>query len=403
MAARKRSPGRKSTKRPGAARPRPRRAPSKSGTSGTKVRYAVVGLGWFAQTAILPAFAHASRNSKLVALFSENPGKLRTLGRRYGIDPKNQFALDEFDETLRAGGIDAVYIAVPNHLHREYAVCAAEAGVHVLCEKPMGVTQEDCEAMIYAAEENGVRLMVAYRLHFERANLEAIEIVQSGKLGEPRIFHSVFCNQVRDAGNIRLGPIAEGGGTLYDIGIYCLNAARSLFRSEPEEVFAISANGGDPRFRAMDEMTTAVLKFPDERLAVFTTSFGAASSHHYEVFGTKGHMRVEPAFEFAEGMGIRLTIGKKTRVRKFPKRDQIAPEILSFSDCIRKEVDPEPSGREGLADVRVIRALYHSAQTGRPVSLPPFQRRRRPGIQQEARRPPVGRARLVGAKAPSDR
>lgn len=369
---------------------------------GGKIRYAVVGLGWFAQTAILPAFAHATSNSRLVALFSESPKKLKILGRKYRIDPANLFGMDEYDEALRAGDIDAVYIAVPNHLHRDYAVRAAEAGVHVLCEKPMSVTEEDCEAMIDAAEEHGVRLMVAYRLHFERASLEAIEIVQSGKLGEPRIYDGVFCNKIEDPDNTRLNPIEQGGGTLYDIGIYCLNAVRSLFRAEPEEVFAISARGANPLFSRGDEMTSVVMKFPGERLATFTSSFGAASHHHYDVYGTKGHLRVEPAFEFAEGMGYRLTIGEKTRERKFPKRDQIAPEILTFSDCIRQNTDPEPSGREGLADVRVIRALYHSARTGRPVSLPPFERRRRPGIAQELRRPPVPRApRLVAVDAPS--
>lgn len=389
-----------------AARPASHRRGSRGSSAGRpprkgRVRYAVVGLGWFAQTAILPAFAHATRNSELVALFSEDPNKLQALGRRYGIDPARRFPIDEFDEALLAGGIDAVYIAVPNHLHCDFAVRAAHAGVHVLCEKPLAVTESDCETMIHAAEESGVRLMTAYRLHFERASLEAIEIVQSGRLGEPRIYSAVFCNEIRDRDNIRLGPIAEGGGTLYDIGIYCLNAARALFRSEPEEVFAISANGGDGRFRRTDEMTAAVLKFPGERLATFTSSFGAASHHHYDVYGTKGHLRVEPAFEFAEGMEYRLTIGEKTRVRKFGKSDQIAPEILSFSDGILRDREPEPSGREGLADVRVIRALYSSARTGRPVSLPPFERRRRPGIEQEIRRPPVGRTHLVGAKAPS--
>ncbi|MEO8190794.1 MAG: Gfo/Idh/MocA family oxidoreductase [Acidobacteriota bacterium] len=376
-----------------------RSKPARSGSK--KVRYGMVGLGWFAQVAILPAFAHASRNSELVALFSDDPEKLRTLGRKYRIDPANQFGYDGYDAALRSGAIDAVYIALPNHLHREYTVRAARAGVHVLTEKPMAVTEKDCEAMIRACGGNGVQLMVAYRLHFEKANLEAVEIVQSGKLGEPRIYNSVFCNDVKDPDNIRLNPIEEGGGTLYDIGIYCLNAARYLFRSEPEEVFAISASNDDPRFRKADEMTTAVLKFPGERLATFTSSFGAASSHHYDVFGTKGHLRVEPAFEFAEGMSHRLTIGGKTREKKFEKRDQIAPEILTFSECIMTGREPEPSGREGLADVRVIRALYKSAKTGRSVTLPPFEKRQRPGRKQELLRPPGRPQELVHADAPS--
>ncbi|MEP6767667.1 MAG: Gfo/Idh/MocA family oxidoreductase [Acidobacteriota bacterium] len=384
-------------------RKEPKRTPERParGRASKKVRYGVVGLGWFAQVAILPAFAHAGRNSELVALFSDDAEKLRKLGRKYRIDRERLYAYDRYDEVLRSGEIDAVYIAVPNHLHRDYTIRAARAGVHVLCEKPMAVTEKDCEAMIRACANNGVKLMIAYRLHFERANLEAVALVQSGRLGEPRIYNSIFCNDVQDLDNIRLNPIDEGGGTLYDIGIYCLNAARSLFRSEPEEVLAISARNDDPRFKKIDEMTSAVMKFPGNRLATFTSSFGAASSHHYDVFGTKGSLRVEPAFEFAEGMTHRVKIGEKTREKEFQERDQIAPEILTFSECVTTGRDPEPSGREGLADVRVIRALYRSAKTGRPVKLPPFAKPVRPGFEQEVHRPPVGHQKLIEVDAPS--
>jgi len=363
------------------------------------VRYGVVGLGWFAQVAVLPAFEHAAANSRLAALFSDDPHKLEELGRRHGVERLH--AYDELDEVLEEGAVDAVYIVLPNHLHREYTVRAAGAGVHVLCEKPMAVTEKDCEAMIRAAKRSGVKLMIGYRLHFERGNLEAAELVQSGKLGEPRIFSSVFVNRVEDEDNIRLGPIEKGGGTAYDIGIYCLNAARSLFRAEPVEVLALSVRGRDRRFRACDEATSVILKFPGERLAVFTSSFGAAPHHHYDVYGTKGTLRVEPAFEFASEICHRLTIDEKTREREFPRRDQVAAEILEFSDCILEDREPEPSGREGLADVRAIRAIHRSAATGRAVKLPPFRKRSRPDLDQERRRPPVEKQKLVRVEPPS--
>jgi predicted dehydrogenase len=384
-----------------AKKPRPKGAAKKGSGGARRIRYGVVGLGWFAQTAILPAFAHAKKNSELAALFSEDPKKLEALGRKYGVPRERRFSTDDFEEALSASGVDAVYIATPNDLHREFTVRAARSNVHVLCEKPMAVTERECEEMIAAASKSGVKLMIAYRLHFERANLEAVEIVNSGKLGEPRIYASVFCNNVKDLDNIRLNPIEKGGGTLYDIGIYCLNAARYLFRSEPVEVVALSANGGDPRFSETDEMTSAILKFPGERLATFTSSFGAASAHFYDVYGTKGRLRVEPAFEFAEGMAHELKIGERKRTKKFAARDQVAPEILSFSECILENREPEPSGREGLADVRVIRALYESARTGRPVRLAPFEKRRRPSLEQEIRRPPTREPELVGVGKPS--
>jgi predicted dehydrogenase len=363
-----------------------------------KIRYAVVGQGYISQVAVLPAFAHAARNSDLVALVSDDPVKLRKLGKKYGVE--SLYTYDEYGDCLQSGGVDAVFIALPNHLHREYTVRAARAGVHVLCEKPMAVTERDCEAMIEETDRNGVKLMIAYRLHFEEANLAAVEIVQSGKLGDPRIFDSVFTLQVAE-GNIRLGPHEKGGGTLYDIGIYCINAVRYLFRDEPTEVFAWSANNGEKRFRETDEMTSAILRFPDQRLAAFTASFGAADVSSYRVVGTKGVLLVEPAYEFASALRHRLTVGEETRQRTFPKRDQFAPELLHFSDCVLTGKDPEPSGVEGLADVRVIRALYRSAETRKPVRLGEFGRRRRPEPSQEIRRPPVRKPELVHAETPS--
>jgi predicted dehydrogenase len=365
-----------------------------------KVRYAVVGLGWFAQTAILPAFAHARGNSELVALVSNEPEKLRKLGRKYGV--RSLYSYEDYPRSLSGGDVDAVYIALPNHLHRDATVAAADAGIHVLCEKPMAVTEEECGDMIRAAERNVVLLMIAYRLHFEEANLQAIEIVNSGKIGEPRIFSSVFTMTVEDEDNIRLNPIERGGGTLYDIGIYCINAARSLFRAEPLEVEALSANNGEPRFRDVDEMTSAIMRFPDERVATFTSSFGASDHGSYRVVGTKGDVSVMDAYEFADAKTVELTVGEKKTRRAFPKRDQVAAELVRFSECVIAGREPEPSGREGLADVRIIRALYRSAAEGRAVRLPPFEKEERPSMKQEIRRPAVPRApRIVGAESPS--
>jgi glucose-fructose oxidoreductase len=372
------------------------RSPRKS--SGAKVRYAVVGLGHIAQVAALPAFAHAKRNSELVALVSDDAQKLRALGRKYRV--RHLASYDEYEALLKTGEVDAVYIGLPNHLHRDYAIRAAEAGVHVLCEKPLAVTAEDCESMIETAERHRVKLMTAYRLHFEKANLTAVETVRSGKIGEARFFSSVFSMDVEE-GNIRLAPIAKGGGTLYDIGIYCINAARYLFRAEPEDAFAWSADNGEKRFRDCDEMTSAVLRFPGDRLASFVSSFGAAPTATYRIVGTKGDLRMDSAYEYAEPMKMTITVNEKSRERTFPKRDQFAPELIYFSDCIRTGRDPEPSGREGLADVRIIEALYRSAREGRAIRLPAFEKRKRPTKKQEITAPPVKKPELVKVESAS--
>ena len=167
----------------------------------SKVRYAVVGLGFISQDATLPAFLNAAKNSEVRALVTEDPVKARRLSSKYGVPLF--YSYEEFDRCLLSGEIDAVYIALPNSMHHAYAVAAANAGIHVLCEKPMALDEVECEAMITAAEENGVKLMIAYRLHFERANLNAVQAIRSGKIGAPKIFSSLFTQQTA-SGNIRL-------------------------------------------------------------------------------------------------------------------------------------------------------------------------------------------------------
>jgi len=361
-----------------------------------KIRYAVVGLGHLAQVAVLPAFAH-TKNSELVALVTGDPAKQKKLSRKYKI--KTAGTYEQYEECLRE--VDAVYIVLPNHLHKDFTVRALKAGVHVLCEKPLAVTEQECKVMIEAAEKNQRKLMVAYRLHFEKANLDAIRTAVTGKLGELRFFTSEFAQQVAE-GNVRVtASVSNGGGPVYDMGVYCINAARYLFRDEPFEVLAVTASRNDPRFEKVEEMTSVTMKFPDDRLATFTTSFGATDIGRYTLVGTKGVLTADPAYEYSGALNLKIDIGKKSAKRNYPKRDQFAAEISYFSDCILQGKDPEPSGEEGLADVRVVEAIYESVQSGKPVTLPPFERKERPGPQQEIHKPAHGQPKTVRAKAPS--
>ncbi len=241
--------------------------------------------------------------------------------------------------------------------------------------------------MIKAANDNGVKLMIAYRLHLEPANLEAVEIVNSQQIGEARAFNSVFTQQV-EQGNIRLRDIT-GGGTLYDIGIYCINAARYLFQDEPTEVFAVAATKGEQRFSEVEEMTSVILRFPNERLATFTCSFGGAKVSNYQVVGTQGDLFVESAYTWQGEIKHYLTIEGQTQERNFPRHDQLAAEFTYFSDCILSDQEPEPNGIEGLIDVRIIQALYQSIATGQPVKIPTLERDQRPTSDQSIERPPV--------------
>lgn len=362
------------------------------------VRYAVVGLGYFAQAAILPAFSRL-KNARLAALCSGDPTKLKKLGRRYRVT--NLLGYDEYDDFVRSGEVDAVYIALPNSMHEDYAVRSSQAGLHVLVEKPMAVSEEQCLRMMAAAREAGTRLMVAYRLHFESATLTLLEAVRAGELGEPRLFDAAFTLQVQ-SGNTRLRRSTLGGGSLYDLGIYCINAARTVFRDEPIEVTALSARRpDDARFHEVEEQLSVSLRFPRERLASFQCGFGAADVARLQVIGSKGVARMDPAFEHASGLKLDIRSGKRETKRSFRKRDQIAAEIRYFSDCVQRGVEPEPSGAEGLADVRVIEAVYRSLATKRAVELQPVGKQQRPSRALEQFVPAHGMPSLVDVAAPS--
>jgi glucose-fructose oxidoreductase len=362
------------------------------------VRYAVVGLGHIAQVAVLPGFAHA-RNSQLAALVSGDPKKLKKLGKKYGVPLT--YSYEQYDECLRSGAIDAVYISLPNDMHREYTVRAAKAGIHVLCEKPLAVSVREGEAMLEAALKNQVKVMTAYRLHFEPANLSTMELVRSGRLGEPRYFNSTFSFQITDPENIRLKE-ERGGGAIFDIGIYCINAARYLFSDEPVEAFAMTVKSGDPRFKEVDETTSVILRFPKERLASFTISFGSSTSGRYELVGTKGSVVLDPAYEYSSSLRQTVTIKDRTREKEFAHTDQFGGEIEAFSEWVLDRLEPEPSAAEGIADLRVIEAIQRSMRTGRVVKLDTFKKSQRPDRKQEKRKPAIKEPELVEVESPHE-
>ena len=364
-----------------------------------KVRYAVVGQGYFSQSAILPAFAHAKR-CELVALFSDDDTKLRGLRRRY--DVEHALAYEQFDAFLASGAVDAVYIALPNDMHAEYTLRAARAGVHVLCEKPIASNSRDAERMIAACARAGVKLMVAYRLHYETANLSAIAALARGDIGEPRLLSTSFSQQVMPD-NSRTHR-THAGGPLRDIGIYCINAARYLFRDEPVEVVALSGTkAGDARFRDVDEQVSALLRFPGDRLAQLSCSFGAYHQSSYKILGSKGVLRLRPAYAVHENLVLEIEAGGKTTRKLFKKRDQVAPELDELAACIRDDRDPEPSGREGLADLRVIEAIEASLRSGgASVAVHRVLKKRRPDMRQNRRAPAHrGRPTLINVQAPA--
>jgi glucose-fructose oxidoreductase len=364
------------------------------------IGYAVVGLGWISQAAMLPAFDNVRHNSRLVALVSGNADKRRQLATRYELDRSDTYDYDGLETCLERDDVHAVYIAVPNHLHREYTERAAAAGAHVLCEKPMAPSEEDCHAMIAAAETAGVKLMIAYRLHLDPVHLDIIDRIQTGAIGPTRAFSSTFTQQVAE-GDVRLVPPGQGGGPLYDIGVYCLNAARYLFRAEPEAVWATRATRPQERFDMASEMMSCVLRFPDERLATFTCSFGAHAVDVFHLVGDDGELRLDGAYGFRGEKRLDQVGGRGgDESLTFPAHDQFGSQLAYFSDCIREDRQPETDGQEGLVDVRIIQALYESIESGAMVEVD-ATRDRRPTPDMAVEYPAVEEPELVEIDEPS--
>ena len=364
-----------------------------------KVRYGIVALGDIAQESLMPGVAHTG-NSCLTALVTGDPTKAAEVAERFDVPPENVYGYDQFTALITSGKVDAVYVATPNWRHTEFAVPALRAGIHVLLEKPMEVTVAKCQQILDAqAASPGVKLMVAYRLHFEPATVALVDLMRSGKLGHLRSFTSTFTQNVSpDNHRAQHGTAA---GPLYDMGPYPLNAVRNLFEAEPTEVFALAGRSADSAVPGMDSTVAVTLRFPGDRLAQFTVSYVGNTLDAYTVAGSAGSVTVEPAYMFGKPLAYKLKVGDKETTETFKSTDHFGGELRYFSDCILTDTPPEPDGHEGLLDVRVLEAAVESINTARPVPLPPADRSRRIDVHQVQKLRAITPPEPVNAKQPS--
>ena len=329
-----------------------------------KIRYAVVGGGSISQGAFMPGVGQ-TENSVMTALVTGDPVKADKLAKRYGL---KSYSYTQYSQLLASGEIDAVYVATPNFLHREFVVPALEAGIHVLLEKPMAANEEDCQAMLAAAQQSSAKFMIAYRLHSEPATVEMIERVHAGDFGQPRLFTSTFTQTVKPTNHRMQNGFAAG--PVLDMGPYPLNMVRQLFNDEPVEVSAVGTTTPGSELDTPDTVSVC-LRFTDERMAQFTLSYTLPSSERFQLIGTQGELEASPCFGYGEGVGItyRATLDGQTREHSHPVVDQFAGETAYFSDCILNDSTPQPSGEEGFRDVRVLLAVERALNTGLPQQL----------------------------------
>jgi predicted dehydrogenase len=248
-------------------------------------------------------------------------------------------------------------------------VAAAAAGKHVLCEKPMATTPADGQAMIEAARRADRKLMVAYRCRYEPFNPEMIRMARAQELGPVKVVVSDHGFNIGDPKQWRLNRALAGGGSLMDIGLYSLQAARYITGEEPVEIGAMShSTPGDERFREVEETINFELRFPSGVLASCTSSYGYAGQNRYRVIATKGWFELEPATSYS---GLRMFVrrGNATEERMLPVRDHFALEMDHLSECVMEGKEPLTPGAEGLQDMKLMMAIYEAARTGRTVKV----------------------------------
>ena len=333
-----------------------------------KLGYAIDGLGNYATRQIMPRLMDCEFE-KLAALVSGTPEKLVRFGAEYGIPATHRYSYANYDRIRDNPDIDLVYVVLPNSMHAEYSIRASQAGKHVLCEKPMAVSAAECEAMVAAAKKAGKKLMIGYRSHFEPYNRHGIELVKTGFVGRPRLITSEHGFNAQP-NQWRLDRPLSGGGSMMDIGIYSLNAARYLAGEEPVEVSAMeSTDKSDPRFRNVEDRIDWQMRFPSGALANCVSSY--SSNHNaWRVTGTDGWVGMEPATPYD---GHQMWTRKKGKTEQVtlpaPAKNQFVAQLDHLAECAMTGREPIVAGEEGFKDMRLIEAIYRSAREGKSVRL----------------------------------
>lgn len=334
--------------------------------SSKPVGYAAIGLGTISE--IFMRGCEGSSTAKITALVTGHPKeKGEKFAAMYGIPATSIYTYETFDRIRDNKDVDAVYVGLPNGLHREFTVRAAAAGKHVLCEKPMANTSAECREMIDACRKASVKLMIAYRIQYEPLWAEATRMIRAGDIGEIESFQGGFFNQQR-AGAWRLNRKLAGGGPIFDLGVYPLNAIRTITGEEPKTFAAVmgTREAGD-RFAEVEQSMEWTMKFPSGIIASCSCSYGARAPGYLRVNGSNSSLLFEPAFNY-DGLRLRgQTAGKPVDIaspHKHPYMFTIQAE--HFAHCIRSNEPPRSPGEDGLKDLLAIEAIYKAA--GSPIA-----------------------------------
>ncbi len=327
------------------------------GSTVEPVRWGVLGVANIAKRAVIPAIQR-SRNGRVVAIASRMLSRAEETARELGI-PRGH---GSYEALLDDPEVQAVYIPLPNSLHRAWTVRCAEAGKHVLCEKPLGLSAGECDEMIGACRQHEVALMEAFMYRFHPRTERVARMAAGGELGEIRLVRAAFTFPIREPRtNIRFRPDL-GGGALYDVGCYAVNVSRMIL-GEPEAVFA----GGRIGPSGVDEQVGALLRFTEGRLALLDCGLALPRHQGYEVVGAEASLSVSNAFVSGTADAeIHVTRGSERTVHAVPGTDQYQRMVEHFADAVASGTPVSLPPEDAVRNLRVIGALLASLRSGRP-------------------------------------
>jgi predicted dehydrogenase len=327
-----------------------------------KLGVALVGLGNYSEKQLAPALQETQR-CKLTSIVTGTREKIGKWKDKYQIPDKNVYNYQNFDSIKDNPDVDIVYIVLPNSMHAEYTIRAAKAGKHVICEKPMATSVEDCQAMIKACKDAGKMLSIGYRLHFEPHNMTMAEFGQKKTYGNIKKIMAID-SQKMEKGVWRLDRERSGGGPVMDLGIYCVQGALYTAGEHPVSVSAKEGKKTDvERFAEVEQSMDFQLEFPSGAVANCRTSYDE-SGNLLRAEAEKGFYELEPAYEYK---GIK---GKTSQGPMALKNvAQQAFQMDDFADCVANNKKTRVPGEMGLRDLKILMAIYEAARTGKKISL----------------------------------
>lgn len=335
--------------------------PSKS--DDRKLGVALVGLGSLSTNQIAPALQKTT-NCRLAAIVTGTPDKEKKWADKYGIPAGSIYNYDNFDKIASDETVDIVYIVLPNSMHHEFTIRAAKAGKHVLCEKPMANSAQECREMIAACDAANRQLAIGYRCQFVSHHLTLQKAVKENAIGDLKMIEAGFGFRIGDPNQWRLKKSLAGGGALMDVGIYALQACRFLTGQEPLSIMAQETKTDAAKFAEVDESITWMMKFPSGIDTYCSTSYNFNGLNKVVAYGSKGLAKMDPAYSYSD---LQLEInGKK---QDLSQQDHFATELDDFATCIRESRPSKVSGQEGLKDLLAIEAIYQSIEKRTSVDV----------------------------------